>query len=148
MELSFLIGVLQEERIIKSKNIRLSAANDNAPKINLNFSKEAFTWLRLSAEYCHPIGMYNLGQFYRIGQLVQINHSLSLKWLSLAHIKFKKNGDTFMISLALDYIRLVKSFLKPQEIFDVQNLASLFLEKNKNRMNESFSPVSVNFIED
>ena len=140
---------------IQGDNNKPTAINDNTSKafksrgkVIKNTEEEAFKWLRLLAENCHSIGMYNLGQFYRIGKLVKIDNCLSLKWLSLAHIKFNKNGDDFIGSLALDYIRVVRSLLKPQEIIDVQNLVSLFLTKNKKLMNKEFNAISLNFKED
>ena len=118
---------------------------ENLININFNKSKEGHKWLNLSAEKCHPVGMYNLGQSYRNGLVVEVDYKLSLKWLSLSHIKFKQNDDEFMLSLALDYIRLVKSFLKPNQILEAQNLVNIFVKENEEKMNEPFKPIFVEF---
>ena len=89
--------------------------------------------------------MYNLGQSYRNGLVVEVDYKLSLKWLSLSHIKFKQNDDEFMLSLALDYIRLVKSFLKPNQILEAQNLVNIFVKENEEKMNKPFKPIFVEF---
>ena len=80
---------------------------------------------------------------YRNGYGLKVNYIFALKWLNVSLIKFKACNELEMASLAVDYIRLVKSKMSTVQILKSQNLVNEFISKNQDLMKKKHEQINL-----